>query len=179
MAFRQVELTEEELQQSGKRYEKFDAVGDNPRGVLVKIVPTTKTFKAEEGPKTFDTYHFYGPKRGDAKAPLHFEIGPLPFDLERKMKKALRPVSEGGFGLQPGVGHFVDMKFTGTLAIEGQSNPMKVIALAVDTEFKPQKPLPADVLWAKGKAQTRTSGGTQAGGSSAPPPPAADDDIPF
>jgi hypothetical protein len=172
MAFRQVELTEEEMQQSGKRYEKFDAIGDTVTGVLVKKESVTKTFKVEEGPKTFDAYHFYGPKRGDAKAPLHFEISPLPYDLDRKMKKAMRPVAEGGMGLEPGKGHLVQMKFSSTLLIEGQANPMKVITLAVDTEFKPQKPLPADVVWAKDKRQT-----------SAPPPAGAqpdyDDDIPF
>jgi hypothetical protein len=173
MAFRTVELTEEELQQSGKRYEKFDAVGDRHRGVLVRIVSQTKTFNAAEGPKTFDAYIFYGPKRGDAKAPLMFEISPLPTNLEQKMKKALRPVSEGGFGLAPGKGHFMDMNFTGTRAIEGQANPMKIINLDVDTEFKPQKPLPAEVVWAQGKTPPASSGS----GASARPPP--DDDIPF
>lgn len=174
MAFRQVELTEEELQQSGKRYEKFDAIGDNPRGVLVKVETRTKTFDPAEGPKTFDAYTFYGPKRGDPKAPLMFEISPLPFDLDRKMKKAMKPESEGGLGLTPGMGHFVDMKFVSTLAPSGgatpNANPMKVITLNVDTEFKPQKPLPADVVWAKGKAPM---GGSQSASN------AADDDIPF
>lgn len=171
MAFRQVELSEEEIQQSGKRFEKFEAIGDTVTGVLVKRENVTKTFKAEEGPKTFDAYTFYGPKRGDSKAPLMFEISPLPFDLERKMKKALRPVADGGMGLKPGKGHLVQMKFSSTQDT-GQASPMKVFTLAVDTEFKPQKPLPADVVWAVKSGSTSSAGAAQ----SKPPP---DDDIPF
>jgi hypothetical protein len=65
------------------------------------------------------------------------------------------------------MGHLVKMSFTSTIPIEGRSDPMKVFTVAVDTDFKPQNPLPASVTWAKSKA-----------GSGAPPPP-ADDDIPF
>ena len=168
MAMRVVELTEEELKQSGKRYEKFTAVGDRHRGVLVKIESTTKTFKVEEGPKTFDVYTFYGPKSGDANAPLMFEISPLPFDLERKVKKARRPVSEGGEGLEPGKGHFLDMAYTGNTPDGG----MKLFKLGVDTAFTSQKPLPAEVVW----AVKATSAAPQNGGQTKPPP---DDDIPF
>jgi hypothetical protein len=166
MAFREVTLTEEEQKAGQKRFEKFNAIGDTITGVLVRITPTTKTFKVEEGPKTFDTYAFWGPKKGDPKAPADFEISPLPYDLERKIKKAMRPVSEDGMGLVPGMGHLVQMKFDSTLPT-GQDSPMYVFKVHVDTEFKPQKELPSHVTWAKR-------------GSPPPQHAAADlDDIPF
>lgn len=173
MAFKEVTLTPEEEKAGQKRFENFNAIGDVVTGVLVQVRSVTKTFDPREGPKTFDAYSFYGPKRGDANAPLNFEISPLPYDLERKIKKAMRPIAEGGFGLQEGMCHLVQMKFTGTKAIEGQTNPMKIISLAVDTDFKPQKPLPSDVIWAKAKPAQVTPVETP------PPAPVDDDDIPF
>lgn len=161
MAFREVVLTEEEQKSGGgRKFKKFDAIGDKHIGLLVKIESQTKTFRAEEGPKTFDVYTFWNRTDGE------FEVTP-PTDLDKKLKKARRPESEGGYGLTPGAGHLVLMAFNSTLPIEGRTDPMKIFALRVDTapEAKILAGVPDSVLHAK------KAGGTYGGG--------AEDDIPF
>lgn len=143
MAFKEVVLTEEE-QKGGAKFKKFEAVGDTIIAVLVRVEQVTKTFNASEGPKTFTKYLFYSKNDGE------FEVSPAPTDLERKLKKAMRAESDGGEGLEPGMGHLVKMKFTGTQDT-GQTSPMKLTSVAVDKDFKPLTPLPASVVWAKQK----------------------------
>ncbi len=162
MAFREVTLTEEEQKGGGRQWKKFDAIGDTALGFLVKKENSTANYS--DGPKQVTKWIFYG-KLAGRPSPEEFEITPTT-DLEKKLKKAERVPEAGGFGLAEGLGHLVKMSFMSTIPIEGRSDPMKVFTVAVDTDFKPQNPLPASVVWAK-----------KAG--SAAPTPAADDDIPF
>lgn len=160
MAWKTIELTEEEQKTGGGRpFRKFNAIGDDALGFYVK--KETKTVNYSTGAKEETIYIFYGQiaDQHGVKSTREFEITP-PQDLRKKLEKAEREE-----GLAPGMGHLVKMKFSSTLKIEGRDDPMKLFAVACDTEFKPQQPLPASVTWAK-------SGG-------APPKPAADDDIPF
>lgn len=164
MAFREVTLTEEEQKAGGGRpFKKFDAIGDKVLGFLVKKEKRTVNYK--DGAKEETIYILYGEHidQNQVKSTREFEITP-PQDLRKKLEKAERE-----FGLQEGMGHLIQAKFSSTLTIEGRSDPMKIFTFACDTEFKPQKPLPASVTWAKSKA----------GSAPPPPPPPADDDIPF
>lgn len=166
MAFREVVLTEEEQKGGGRPYKKLEAIGDSAVGFLVAVETQTKTFRIEEGPKTFKAYVLWG--RLDGKV-CEFEVTGS-YDLDRKMAKALKPFDgspDGGLGLQEGMGHLVRMKFSSTLNT-GQTSPMKMFIVAADTEFKPERPLPASVTWAK-----------QAAPRDADRKPPADDDIPF
>jgi hypothetical protein len=170
MAWKKVELTEEEKKAgSGRPFKKFEAVGASALGFFVKTEPQTKTFNPAEGPKAITAYIFYGEvvSQDGVKTTREYEVTP-PYDLERQLKKAMRAESEGGYGLTAGMGHLVKMKRTGSQDT-GQASPMGLFELAVDIEFKPAKPLPASVVWAKSSA------------SNPPPPMSAqdDDDIPF
>lgn len=167
MAFKEVQLSEEEQKSGLRKFRKFDAIGDKHVGLLVKVEQQTKTFKAEEGPKTFAVYVFWDAVEGE------FEITP-PTDLDKKLKKAMRPGSEGGLDLVPGRGHVVAMKYDSTLAISGRSDPMKLFKLLVDTAPTPtflrQNKMgdpPPSVLHALG------------GGATGQKAPDEDDDIPF
>lgn len=173
MAWKTIELTEEEQKAGGGRpFKKFNAIGDEALGFFVKTEKKTANYK--EGPKEEMIYIFYGQHadQNGVKTTREFEITP-PMDLKKKLEKAERPADgtpEGGVGLAPGMGHLVKMKFTSTKAIEGREEPMKLFSIAVDTEFKPQNPLPASVTWAKH---------AKSAAANTAPPPAADDDIPF
>jgi hypothetical protein len=167
MAWKKVELTEEEKKAGGGRpFKKFSAVGDSALGFFVEIEEQSKTFNAAEGPKIVTAYIFYGEVVGQdgVKSTREFEIT-APYDLDRQLKKAMRPESEGGYGLVAGMGHLVKMKRTGSQDT-GQASPMGLFEVAVDTEFVAKSPLPASVVWAKSRAP-------------APNAPAGGDDIPF
>ena len=160
MAWKTVELTEEEQKSGGGRpFKKFTAIGDTVLGFYVKKEKTTANYK--DGPKEETVYIIYGEHvdQNGVKSDREFEVTP-PQDLKKKLEKAERE------GLAPGMGHLIKAKFDTTLAIEGRSDPMKLFTFAFDTEFVPKKPLPASVTWAKS-------------GGGAPRKPAADDDIPF
>lgn len=173
MAFREVTLTEEEQKAGGGRpFKKLAAIGDTALGFYVR--KETKTVNYSNGPKEETVYILYGQhtdQHGVAST-REFEVT-APYDLKRKVDKAERPwkglKEDGslvdGLGLAPGMGHLLKFKFSSTKKIDGRDEPMKIIDLNVDTEFKPQQPLPASVTWAKSRTNT------------APPPPA--DDIPF
>jgi len=157
MAFKRVELTEEEMKSGGGRqWKKFDAIGDSALGFLVKKEKATANYK--DGPKEITKWIFYG-KLAGRPTPEEFEISP-PTDLEQRLEKAEREQ-----GLLPGVGHLVKMSFTQTRPIEGRTDPKKIFTVEVDTEYKPANPLPASVMWAKSSS-----------GTTKPPP---EDDIPF
>lgn len=161
MAWKTIELTEEEQKAGGGRpFKKFNAIGDEALGFYVKKEKKTANYK--DGPKDEMIYIFFGrhTDQNGVRTTREFEITP-PTDLKKKLEKAEREA-----GLAPGMGHLVKMKFTSALAIEGREEPMKLFEIAIDTEFKPQNPLPASVTWAKSTG-------------AAAPKPAADDDIPF
>lgn len=161
MAFREVTLTEEEQKSGGGRpFKKFDAIGDKALGFLVR--KERKTVNYRDGSKEETIYVLYGEHidQNKVKSTREFEVTP-PQDLRKKLEKAERE-----FGLREGMGHLVQMKFTSTLKIEGRDESMKIFSVACDTEYKPQKPLPASVVWAKSSAGTER-------------PPPADEDIPF
>lgn len=153
MAFREVVLTDEEMKSGGRKFKKFDAIGDRHIGILLAVERTTKTFRPEEGAKTFNTYVFWNKVDGE------FEISPAPTDLDKRLTKAMRPGSEGGQGLAPAKNHLVRMAFVSTTDT-GQSSPMKVFKLEVDTEFVP----PAGSMPPK---------------SGQRPTPSLDEDVPF
>lgn len=162
MAWKTIELTEEEQKAGGGRpFKKFTAIGDDALGFYVKKEKQTANYK--DGPKEEMVYVFYGQiaDQDGVKTTREFEVTP-PQDLRKKLEKAEREA-----GLAPGMGHLVKMRFSSTLEIPGRTDPMKLFTTAVDTDFKPQQPLPASVTWAK-SAEKRPQ---HAGGS--------DDDIPF
>lgn len=161
MAFKKIELTEEEMKSGGGRqWKKFEAIGDSALGFLVKTEKATANYK--EGPKEITKWIFYG-KLAGRPAPEEFEVTP-PTDLEQRLEKAEREQ-----GLRAGLGHLVKMTFTQTRDIEGRTDKKKIFTVEVDTEFKPQNPLPASVTWAKSKPAEVMKFEK----------PAPDDDIPF
>lgn len=167
MAWKTVELTEEEQKAGGGRpFRKFNAIGDEILGFYVKKEKTTANYS--NGPKEEMVYIFWGQHTDQhgVKSDREFEVTP-PQDLKKKLEKAERSVSDGGLGLVAGFGHLVKMKFTSTKEIEGRTEPMKICAVAVDTEFVPKKALPASVTWAKSAAKPTQNAQTD------------EDDIPF
>lgn len=184
MAFKEVKLTEEEAKGgNGRKFKKFEAIGDKYTGVLLGTETETKTFNAAEGPKTVTTYIFWGGKDGEA------EITP-PHNLKQALLKAMKPVSDGGMGLTPYSGDgkpwLVRMTFTSTQDT-GQASPMKLFTVSVDDAPN----LPADAIRAipvlRAAPAKPSSSASQGGQRRAPPPddafgghpPSDDDDIPF
>lgn len=159
MAFQKVELSEEERKGSGRAFKKFNTIGDTYTGVLQAVERQTANFN--DGPKTVDVYVFWNKRDGE------FEITP-PTDLAKKLKKAMRPVAEGGMGLTPGKGHLVQMKFASTLNT-GKASPMAVIDVAVDTRFTPPR----------GSEPPQQQQQQQRRQEPPPPTPSDYDDIPF
>lgn len=160
MAFKTVELTEEEQKgNGGRKFKKFEAVGDKMLALFVKTEKATANYS--DGPKEVTKYIFWNRTDGE------FEVTPTT-DLDKKLKKAMKPESDGGFGLAPGLGHLVKIAFASTLPIEGRADPMKIFSVAVDTAPEAQfhAGAPAEVLSAKTGRQAKN----------APPP---EDDIPF
>lgn len=159
MAFKKVELTEEEQKGSGgRKFQKFDAPGDKALALFVRTEKGTANYG--DGPKDVTKYIFWNRTEGE------FEVTPS-MDLEQKLKKATRAEADGGFGLEAGKGHLVKMTFTHTQDIPNSTNKKKIFDVQVDTAPDAQfhKGAPAEVLFAK------------AGGAKNPPPP--DDDVPF
>lgn len=161
MAWKTVELTEEEQKAGGGRqWKKFEAIGDSAAGFFVKTEKTTANYT--DGPKEVTKWIFYGKLPGRPSAE-EFEIT-APTDLEKKLKKAEREL-----GMVAGVGHLVKMTFTSTRQIEGRADPMKVFTVAVDVEFKTKEPLPASVTWFRNRGAEKSPRSTHV----------EEDDIPF
>ena len=158
MAFREVELSEEEKKGGGRKFKKFSAIGDAVLALFVRTEEDTVNYS--DGPKRVTKYIFWNRTDGE------FEVTP-DTDLAKKLKKAQRPESEGGFGMAEGLGHLVKAKFASTLDT-GQASPMKVYSLAVDTSPDPKflTGTPSTVLFAKQSSRPDAR-------------PAPDDDIPF
>lgn len=161
MAFKKVELTEEEQRgNGGRKFVKFEAVGDKALALFVKTEKSVANYV--DGPKDVTKYIFWNRTDGE------FEVTPVT-DLEQKLKKAMRPESDEGFGLEAGKGHLVKMVFTHTQDVPNQPNKQKkIFDVQVDTapDAAFHKGAPPEVLFAKTGSQAKN----------APPP---EDDIPF
>lgn len=160
MAFKKVELSEEEQKGGGgKKFKKFDAVGDKMLALFVRTEQDTANYP--DGPKKVTKYIFYNRNDGE------FEVTPS-IDLEQKLKKAAKPTPDG-FGMEPGKGHLVKVVFTHVQDIPNSENKKKIFSVEVDTTPDAQfhAGVPAEMLFAKAGAAK----------SANPPPP--DDDIPF
>lgn len=161
MAFKKVELTEEEMKSGGRAFEKFDAIGDSQIGVYQFTERKEKEFP--DGKKTVTLHVFWRPanpakpdkKEGD------FEITGT-YHLDKSIEKAKKAPSDGGLGLDERAGHLVKMTWTSNRDT-GQSSPMKVFDVQVDTDYptNPKAKLPP---------------GFKSGAKNQPPP---DDDVPF
>ncbi|WP_144370034.1 hypothetical protein [Myxococcus stipitatus] len=167
---RTVELTEEEKKEGLIAFKKFEAIGDSAFGTYLGKETKTKTFRAEEGPKQITEYFFWNSKDGE------FSITP-PLDLERQLKKAMKPESEGGFGLKPFDGRHPHLcKMTHNAVVPTNSSSMKLFKLGVDTSPE----IPAEIIAkipVRSFAGTPAPAPTSAGQTQRPPPPP--DDIPF
>lgn len=148
MAFKPVELTEEERKALGGKFWKPKAIGDKLLGFFVEYRRREHDFGDGHGPKTLHSYTFQN-KEGE----ITHDANP---DLHAKLQKAMKPVSAGGMGLEPGKRHACAMTYTHDVDT-GQASKMKGFRLEVDTEF----------------------GKSAASPKPPPPPPPADDDIPF
>ena len=161
MAFRKVVLTESEQKGAGgRKFKKFEAVGDKALALFVDTEEGTADYV--DGPKKVTKYIFWNRTDGE------FEVTP-PMDLELKLKKAMKTEADGGFGLAPGPGHLVKMVFTHTQDIPNSTNKKKIFDVEAETAPGAQftAGAPASVLHAKNTA----------GGPRPPTPP--EDDIPF
>lgn len=162
MAFKKVELSEEEQKGSGgRKFQKFDAVGDKALALFVKTERGVANYA--DGPKDVTKYIFWNRTDGE------FEVTPV-MDLEQKLKKAMRPVEAEGFGMEAGKGHLVKMAFTHTQDVPNQPGKQKkIFDVQVDTtpDATFHKGAPPEVLFAKAGVQAKNQ---------APP---VDDDIPF
>lgn len=160
MAFKTVELDEDELKGgSGRKFKKFEKVGDKLLALFVKTEEGTANYS--DGVKKVTKYIFWNRTEGE------FEVT-APTDLDKKLKKAMKSESDGGFGLASGLGHLVKIAFASTLPIDGRTDPMKIFSVAVDTAPEAQfhTGAPAEVLFAKGGRPAKNT-----------PPP--EEDIPF
>jgi hypothetical protein len=168
MAFRQVELTEEELRAGSRAYKKFTAIGDKITAFFIGWETQEKDFKQGKGVESVDVLVFWNRQDGE------FEITP-PDSLTKAINKAMRAESDGGVSLRERAGHVVKMMFKATRDT-GQPNPAKIIAIEVDTT----PTIPAGFVFPRGvkdAAPQWKEEGRQ--GVGLPPPPASDDDIPF
>lgn len=122
MAFKEVELTEEERASAGAKFFKFEAIGAKLTGRFVRTQPQTGQYaKAGAVDYVFRTKEPSG-------AIVEVVLNP-PADLSLKLKKA---------ALTPG--RAVAMTYERDLDV-GKESPMKIIKLLVDDT--PMKPAPA------------------------------------
>lgn len=170
MAFRQVELTEEELKAGSRAFKKFDAIGDKITAFFVGWESQQKDFKDGKGLQSIDVLVFWSKQDGE------FEITP-PDSLTKSINKAMRAPEAGGVNLRERAGHVVRMAFKATRDT-GKANPAKVIGIEVDTA----PAIPAGFVFPRGvKEAIFADGGVTRRQNNAPPPPEPqdDDDIPF
>lgn len=134
MAFREVELTEEERAAMGTRYKKFEAIGDRIAGLFVSVQDRQGKF----GPETVYTFRTKN-EQGQVEDIALSSGGNT--DAAIKLSKA---------GLKPG--NKVIVAFTGTRDV-GKTSPMKLFKVQVDDSVtplpsvsaaKPAAPKPAD-----------------------------------
>lgn len=169
MAFRQVELTEEELKAGGRKFKKFEAIGDKITAFFIGWETQEKDFKQGRGLETVEGLVFWSKQEGE------FEISPAPDSLKKSINKAMRAESDGGVGLKERAGHVVKMHFKATRDT-GQTHPAKIIAIEVDTT----PAIPAGFVFPRGvKDAAPASTGSASRQQNNAPPPVADDDIPF
>jgi hypothetical protein len=155
MALRRVELTEEEMKQSGFRpFWKWNAIGDMHKGVFLRTEDTEKDFG--EGMKAVTLFIFRGRTENGEVAEI--EVTP-DSDLKQRLLKAMNPEAEGGIGLKGGANHLVTMTWMKNAPYTDRAGApkfKKIYEVEVDTDPRAgQRPPPP------------------------PKPPVADDDIPF
>lgn len=110
MAFREITLTEEEMQ-GGGNYWKANAIGDKFGGLFLRTQESTGQFKRTEW--------IFRVKNADGTvSELNFSA---PTDADRKLKKA---------NLKPG--HKVIVKYTSDLPMGEGKSPMKIFSVMVD-----------------------------------------------
>jgi hypothetical protein len=168
MAFREVVLTDEEMKSGGRKFKKFEAIGDKHFGFFIGFETQRKDFYDGKGERELELLVFWTRQDGE------FEITP-PDSLVKGIRKAMLPESQGGMGLRERAGHVVRMAFKSTKDV-GKQNPMKLIGVEVDTSptLPPGFAFPPNVKASSPPA--RTSSGFDYG-----PPSGSnrDDDIPF
>lgn len=154
MAFKTVEVDEEDLKSNRRPYERFSAIGDKHLAVWCRTEKQTRDFGRGKGPQEVSIHIFWRPAKGDQPAG-EFEITGS-WGLDAAVRKAKEKL-----GLLDDAGHLV--RFTYTHNIPG-SNGGDIWAFKadVDTDYpnSPGAKLPPGVGTAK----------------NTPPP---DDDIPF
>jgi hypothetical protein len=156
MAFKSVELGDEDLKSNRRPYEKFIAIGDKHLGVWCRTEKQTKDFGRGKGPQDVNVHVFWRPAKGDQPAG-EFEITGS-WGLDAAVKKAKEQL-----GLEDDAGHLV--RFTYTHNIKGSNGgDIWAFKAEVDTDYpkNPQAKLPPGL---KGGAKSQ--------------PPDEDDDIPF
>lgn len=125
MAFREVELTEEERAAMSGAYFKFNAIGDRIVGRFISTRPSTGTF-AKPGQLDYTIRH----KNAETGAIEDVTLTP-PADLAAKLKKAqLKP------------GWKVSITYSSDVDV-GKESPMKVFKLLVDDSDAPAAAKPA------------------------------------
>ncbi len=133
MAFREVELTEEERAAMSGAYFKFSAIGDRLVGRFISTRPSTGTYSK---PGQLD----YIIRHKNAEGAIEDVTLTPPADLAAKLKKAQ---------LKPG------WKVSITYASDhdvGKESPMKVFKLLVDDSDPPKAATPAPAPAPKPKA---------------------------
>jgi hypothetical protein len=130
MAFREIELTEEERAALGAKFFKFDAIGDRLVGRFLRSEERDGKFGRET------LYHFKRKTEAGQIEEVALSSGGNS-DAIQKLRKA---------AIKPGVA--VMVTFTATLDV-GKANPMKMFKVLVDdspaaTPTPAPKPKPAD-----------------------------------
>lgn len=161
MAFKKVELDEEDLSSGGRAFERFNAIGENHLGVWLRTEQQTKTFRQGEPAKTVNIHVFWrpaNPAKPD-KPEGEFEITGS-WGMDKAIEKAKKAVNEGGLGLRDNAGHLVRLTYTKNLPTN--NGDARLFTVEADTEY-PSNP------------KAKLPPGFKGGANAAPP----DDDIPF
>lgn len=156
MAFKTVELDDEDLKSNRRPYEKFTAVGDKHLAVWCRTEKQTKDFGRGKGPQEVSIHVFWRPAKGEQPAG-EFEITGS-WGLDAAIKKAKEKL-----GLQDDAGHLIRLTFTHT-SKGSNGGDIWMFKADVDTDYptNPQAKLPP---------------GLKDGAK--PSAPDEDDDIPF
>lgn len=124
MAFREVELSDEERAAAGARFKKFEAIGDRIAGLFVKQEERDGRFGRET------VYTFRTKSEAGLIEDVSLSSGGHT-DADMKLKKAALKQ-----------GNKVIVAFTGTRDV-GKTNPMKLFKVQVDDSVTPLPPLAA------------------------------------
>lgn len=146
MAFKKVELDEEDMKSSGRAFEKFSAIGDKRSGVWLRTEKQTKTFNPAEGPKTVNVHILWWPggarvPGGEVRPAEDYEITGY-WGLDAAIEKAKKPESEGGLGLKDDAGHLVRLTYAKDLPTA--KGAARMFTVEADTEYptNPKAKLP-------------------------------------